>query len=36
VAVNIESILSPCIFMALPDVLNSVYVAVFANLLEKD
>ena len=36
VAVSIKNIISPCIFMAFSDVPNSVYVAAFANLLEKD
>jgi len=36
VAISIESVLSPCVFMAFTDVPNSVFVAAFANLLEKD
>ena len=36
VAISIESMLSPCMFMAFTDVPNSVFVAAFANLLEKD
>jgi len=36
VAISIESVLSPCMFMAFTDVPNSVFMAAIANLLEKD
>ena len=36
VAVKIEDIYSPCMFMAFPDVPDTMYVAVLANLLERD
>ena len=36
VAVKIENIYSPCVFMAFTDIPDIVYVAVLANLLERD
>ena len=36
VAVKVEDIYGPCVFMAFTDVPDTVYVAVLANLLERD